>query len=312
MDPPLELCCEACGYCYTIHPAPPQREICRQLRRSPRTSCKPTITSKAVQSTNNVLCTDCLEAIKMLAIPDDNNDVEKDSTPGSLANNEIDNFIEQQHDSVPELGVFDHNETDYSYHLENSNCSHQLAFSTFNEDLFSSRIVSPESSKSVRLISSKLCRTCNIREVPEQFMEYCKRCYALNCKGIKFISCSEKHDTRETASSLTTGRCRLCKGFVRNSSHQYCVKCYSAKQKDEAKRIEKELYRKQFKKQPQPPAVDHIPYICVDCGNTIHDCSWKTKCPPCYALTRAAVQGKPKLIKTPAKRRFQVKRKRTR
>ena len=172
-------------------------------------------------------------------------------------------------------------------------------------------MVSPESSKSVRLTSSKICRICNIRQVPEEFMEYCKRCYALKCKEVELNPLNGKCDTRETAMNTTTGRCRLCTGFIKDPSHQYCFKCYSAKQKDDAKRMQKELYQKQFKKQQQPPAVNRIPYVCMDCGNTIHDCSWKTKCPPCFASIRASVKGKPKLIKPPVKRRFQGKYKNT-
>lgn len=312
MNSPLELCCQACGQYYTIHSVPPERESCRQLRRSPRTSCKPIIPAVAVQSTNSVLCSDCLDTIKLLATSADINDDENDTTPGSSATNENDTSIAQHHDSVPDASAYDQNDTDYSKQfIEMSNCSHdKLEFSTSSQGSLASRIVSPESCKSPHLNSSKMCRACKKREVPEEFMEYCKRCYAMNCKGINPFN--DGCDKKETASNKTTGRCRLCKGFVKDSSHQYCFKCYSAKQRDDANRIQKELYQKQIRKDPEPPPVDRIPYVCVDCGNKIHDCSWKTKCPPCYALIRAAAQGKPKLIKAPVKGRFQGRNKYTR
>jgi hypothetical protein len=178
-------------------------------------------------------------------------------------------------------------------------------------ETFCSRIVSPESSKSRQSINSKskLCSTCNLRAVPEEFMEYCKCCYARSAKGKKATLTDAPFEKYATTKSTRAGRCRLCTGVVNNSAHQFCAKCYPAKQRDDAKRIQKELYQKQFLKQSKEPPVQHTPYICTDCGGTIHDCSWKTKCPPCYAKVRPSLQGKPKLIKPPFKRLFQGKSK---
>ena len=136
----------------------------------------------------------------------------------------------------------------------------------------------------------------------EEFMKYCKCCYVMSCNGVKMKPSNANFEKR-----LKVGRCRLCTGAISNSSHQYCLKCYSAKQRDDAKRIQKDLYQKQFKKLHLRQPVQTVPYVCMDCGSTIHDCSWKTKCPPCFAISRTSTQRKPKLIKPPVKRQFQGK-----
>ncbi len=222
-------------------------------------------------SSSNLLCIDCLNAAKLVAEPFDIDDDDvKKSTPRSTERNVKDcNIV------PPYCG------------------SSSPAKSMSRSGYLASRIVSPEKASRVQSTCSKLCSTCNEREVPEQFMEYCKRCYALSFKS---NPSDDKYEKKETISATISGRCRLCTGVVSNESHQYCLKCYTAKQRDDARRIQKELLLK-----PPPKPARHIPYECMDCGATIHDCSWKTQCPPCFAKIRDSVRKKPKLLRSPLK-----------
>jgi hypothetical protein len=305
MDSSFESCCLACGQYFTIGVHPQLDKNCGQLRRSRRTSCKPFATLKVEPVSNNGLCSDCLHAVEsvavVFAIDDDDN---SNNSSARSTTNEADNNIITKHNSLSVSSKHDNSQL---------NCTEQQheIFYDLNDFTTSisgggpvaSRIVSPESSKIQSINgSSKICLTCRVRTVPKEYMMYCNICYGLSSKGINLNASGTPFEK-----NATTGRCRLCSGVVSNSSHQYCLKCYSAKQRDDAKRIKTELFKKQFKKQPLQPPVQHIPYICSDCGNIIHDCSWKTKCPPCFALVRASLQRKPKLIKPPVKRQFQGK-----
>ena len=222
-------------------------------------------------SPSNLLCIDCLNATKLVAEPfdlDDDYRYINKSTPTSTERNDKDSSI------VP-------------HHCGSSSSATSISRSGY----ISSRIVSPEKASRMQSTSSTLCRTCNEREVPEPFMEYCKRCYALSFKS---KPSDDKYEKKATTNATIPGRCRLCTGVVNNESHQYCLKCYTAKQKDDTKRIQKELLQK-----PPPKPTRHIPYECMDCGATIHDCSWKTQCPPCFAKIRDSVRRKPKLLRPP-------------
>ena len=304
MDSFIDLCCPACGQ----HP-PTGGKNCGALRRSPRLSYKPSV--ELPLTSNNRLCNDCLNTVERLAmIIDLEDDFDDNESPArSISHNESENNITQLN-FLAESDTCDHLQMNYTEEKpETIQNSYDMTTSIYGGGSLVSRIVSPEVSKNVQSTSAsvKLCHTCNVKAVPEDFMDHCKRCYAMSFKGIKLKPSDAKTEKNVTASGASAGRCRLCTGVVSNSSHQYCSKCYPAKQRDDAKRIHRELYQKQFRKQPLEPPVQHIPYICTDCGNTIHDCSWKTKCPPCYALVRASIQRKPKLVKPPIKRRFQGK-----
>ena len=260
----------------------------------------PAPTDKPESSLNNQVCSDCLKTTEMLALEIDLDDdyTDKDNSPRSTAANDADNSI-TQHDALTACSTYDLSQSNYTEQ------KHETVYDFSGVGPVASRIVSPESSKNVQSINSstKLCCTCNIRATPKQYMEYCNICYALNSKSTILKSLDATFEMTTTAKNTSMGRCRLCTGVVSNFSHQYCLKCYTAKQKDDAKRIKRELYQKQFVKQPIQQPVQNIPYICTDCGNTIHDYCWKTKCPPCYA----SIQKKPKLIKPPIKRQFQGK-----
>ena len=293
MNSSVEYCCQACGQNLTTgiqQSAPPNR----RLRRTARKSCHPSVNSNLLvdSSSNDRLCSDCLDAIKLAALMDDSDDENDDDVdmPTPAGETEADVTI-VPHDTLAKPST------------QHPNHTVTKSMST------ASRIVSPECQKSRQLMSggSKLCSICNVRAVPEEYMEYCKRCYAQSSKGTKSKPLDATFDkTAATSTNQKIARCRLCTGVVSNSAHQYCLKCYTAKQRDDSRRIQGELYQNLFKKQP---IQQHIPYICMDCGGTIRDCSWKTKCPPCFEKFRVSIQGRPKLVKPLVRRPIQRKRK---
>jgi hypothetical protein len=275
-------------------------QSCGQRRRSPRTSHDPSVQLKFEHLRNSRLCNDCISAVELAAQMVDLDDTDSDSL---TRDNETKNSITQHGDIAASRSTSDHIQSSHTELPHENFIDETKSIPATGSGPIVSRIVSPVASKSRQSIkkSSTLCISCNVRTVPEEYMEYCKRCYAKSCKKTKSDASFEKTVTAKC------NRCRLCTGVVMNASHQYCFKCYTAKQRDDAIRIQRELYQKQFKKESKQQPIQHIPYICMDCGGTIHDCSWKTKCPPCYEKVRASLQGKPKLMKPPIKRQFQQK-----
>lgn len=290
MDSTLEPRCQACGqHLLTVLPPalPTPDRSCGPRRRSTRLSTKPYVTLNAEPSSYNCLCFDCLSAVKLLATVVDLDDESVNDSSPQFTDNEADtgNNITLQN-ACAATSKYDHIQSNSTKNqLASLSGSHDLTTSVSARISAATRIVSPELSKNAPSITqiSKLCHNCNVRAVPEEFMKYCKCCYAMSCKGIKM-----KPSNTNFEKPLKVGRCRLCTGAISNSSHQYCLKCYSAKQRDDAKRIQKDLYQKQFKKLHLQQPVQTVPYVCMDCGSTIHDCSWKSKCPPCFALSRTS------------------------
>jgi hypothetical protein len=139
-------------------------------------------------------------------------------------------------------------------------------------------LVSPETTrKRAASSSSKTCEDCNERTVPEEFMRYCERCFTLRCQKMR----------------KQAGKCRLCKGAVSDPSFEYCLKCSSAKQRDDAKLAEQRLFDATQRRASAPV----VPGVCTDCGAPTGDRS-KTKCRPC--VFRNPVQ-RPRLLHTPKK-----------
>jgi hypothetical protein len=149
--------------------------------------------------------------------------------------------------------------------------------------------VSPETKKRAAPTGSKTCEECHEQEVPEEFMKYCKLCYAKRCRKMReqagndaeLSSARSILPFATEATSTTTGKCRLCTGVVLDPSHEYCAKCYAAKQRDDSRRAQKQLYEAEKRKASAP----RVPFVCIDCGGAIGDDlnGWKTKCRPCYA-----------------------------
>ena len=117
--------------------------------------------------------------------------------------------------------------------------------------------------------NEKLCSTCDA-PVKEEWMDRCKRCYALRPK------CSEV-----TSASKGPGKCRLCTGATGQDWKEYCHKCYTAKQRDDAQR------RRTTAPVAAAAAVANKPFVsytCMECGGHCSEC-WMRRCRVCYEKT---------------------------
>jgi hypothetical protein len=303
-------CCRACGQFYEtqLHPSTTKQQTLRRSSRTTSNQYKHTASSHGSvieRSRNQDLCMDCVQTLEILVTQDDDFD--------------DDAFISQSLD-IREAAVVRHvdasslrfmsdpisvpNSTVDGCNLSsNIDAVEEATGATAMEDRVKNntkdaRLVTPESSKRSQAKCQKICRECNVQTVPENFMEYCNRCYALRCKDKKL--------------NVTTGRCRLCTGVVvTDPSHQYCSKCYPAKQRDDAKRARIESYQRHHNIQStqQQKTAHRIPYVCTKCGDAVRDCL-KALCQPCYALIRRSRRNTPKLMKPVfAKTKLDLKRK---
>ena len=151
--------------------------------------------------------------------------------------------------------------------------------------------VSPYNKKRDASLVSKKCEDCNKQTVPEEWMQYCKRCYAKRCRKLEEEAGVSNSPTKVAS---PPGKCRLCTGAVSDPEYEYCLKCYLAKQRDDARRAEKQVLENA--KRPKVAPL-RVPFVCVTCGGAIHDCSWKTQCPSCY---RSNPEPKrPRLLRKP-------------
>jgi hypothetical protein len=313
-------CCQACGQQIPLQQDVANEHQTNGRRRSSRLAS--TINKVATSSSSDYLCQDCVEAVNILATQEDCDlfdtgrsiDETDSSNVKAMDKNYLGNVpvktppveVPTFHSGIKSDVDCDQSQTsstESNYNVSLHGLDNSIPSAPPNENAtigigeepdnikIQPTIVSPETSTRAKKCS-KICRNCSERTVPEEIMDYCKRCYA-----IRATEREAKLSLNTTTIATATNRCRLCTGIVHNTSHQYCLKCYLAKQRDDAKREQMNLHQKL--KEKTPPKKVHVPYVCIDCGIEHNGASWKTKCRPCYIQTRGPKRPKlmPKVVK---------------
>jgi hypothetical protein len=287
--------CQACGQCIVSHQLVEKEQNVR--RRSSRIETRSTTSSKSIQvidpfpeqdnpanssisSSNDSLCQDCIRAMELMVEQDcfgnsDEEDSFKLTTPA---------FAIAAPDARATMPFVS---------------PEAKKFRSPEEVAQQGKTSSPLRTTGVtRTYQTNICQDCEAWPVPEPFMKYCTRCYTKRNKvgGSKLNeSTTSPLQNNEQSIKTASNRCRLCTGKLSVQSHEYCLKCFSAKKRDDSRRYEKQLRVSQnAKSKNPPPTAQHIPYECMDCGGEIRDCSWKTKCPRCFVFNRGP--KRPKLL----------------